>query len=825
MEQRFPKVRTGTPDTWLDVQRYTGPVRCSLSCGTLELKACPEEYGLVLRIVPDPQVARFEVSLHLLPHPKEGAYDREVTQYAETRMTAVFLAHDDSGPQYPQRRPHTFTAGKNEPPTGQHSFSQQLRDVEYRTLPEAVKAGLRLPLFPGSDAKDHVVFSWQGIRFPKLAFSRPTEGMRANAVEAAKTFRAIMMAMENGSTLHVVFVPTKGNPDGPRVVDTYWPFFASLPAPVPESYWAWIKPLCDFEADDTTLNFCGRHFERDQEYIDKALSIRGKNWYVAKKATTEDVNVIPDPLSIGALPRVDRYLNYRQYIFYVLGNHAYEHQYSQGQLCDLWNGMHACELIADESGSGAYDILLNLHASGANSDAAAADSAEETLPAVGEPVTIKVTLNQLLGAETWSGKVVPVPTQYAGCNVVVRAQRPTVPGGMILDRHYETAEFAFGHVGPSVSTLQQRIIELMLNKIQHQDAAFYKAYLLAHDNYALADNASTAGLPENWNEVVRVVCDRAGLNTEQRECVEHFFSHKITVCVGPPGTGKSTLVDVIYELLAKFRLRCWTCTDSNAAVDVLADKVCKRTRDEHPAFYARIYPAFSEGFTPKEGTVEQRRITWPGEAMGAPVAASGDKPRVMSLEKTIHRRMAAYQAGSLDSRGYWPKERDALAAFKAAVNDLTTAREETEDSPEQLAEDEERARTLFRSCLRKLQVQYILACQGVFSTAAAASGLLLRNLEPEALIMDEGSQMNEARAVFPIVHALKAGKLQRVLIIGDPDQLPPCRLNPRNPASAAGEVSLMETAHRCWDPTNSPVGSVSHGTHHQQHHQQPNLWW
>jgi hypothetical protein len=63
---------------------------------------------------------------------------------------------------------------------------------------------------------------------------------------------------------------------------------------------------------------------------------------------------------------------------------------------------------------------------------------------------------------------------------------------------------------------------------------------------------------------------------------------------------------------------------------------------------------------------------------------------------------------------------------------------------------------------------------------------------PDALVMDDNPQAMEAGCILPIVKGIRSGSLKRVLIIGNPQQLPPTRLNPRNAAAKNGEVSMME---------------------------------
>lgn len=54
--------------------------------------------------------------------------------------------------------------------------------------------------------------------------------------------------------------------------------------------------------------------------------------------------------------------------------------------------------------------------------------------------------------------------------------------------------------------------------------------------------------------------------------MRQYFTHKLTIVVGPPGTGKSTLVKVLLRLEHQFEKKFWVCTASNAACNSLAEK-------------------------------------------------------------------------------------------------------------------------------------------------------------------------------------------------------------------------------------------------------------
>ncbi|KAK5731960.1 hypothetical protein LTR17_010912 [Elasticomyces elasticus] len=514
----------------------------------------------------------------------------------------------------------------------------------------------------------------------------------------------------------------------------------------------------------------------------------GKNWYVLdakKQIVPENVNVVPSPRTTLPVDRVVRFADARQYLFHALIGHGYEHVAGEAEVERACNGPHSCELIAVDHSEDEYDVLLNVRA-----PVDSRYTLDDMLPEIGEPVTISVVFDAKLGVETLKGKVVPVAAKYAGVNVAVRATRPQSAGGRVLGSHTETADFWFGHIGTQISMLEQRILELMSGRLPGVGSAFMKEFLLARNNYAIAGNDNVAGLPSNWRTTVDAVCTQHNLNPEQRAVVVHFFSHRITICVGPPGTGKSTLVDVILILLEMFGQDYHVCADSNAAVDVLGEKVCSRLGQSHPEGYLRVLSAYRENFTAERGSNTLRLEGPPGGQVNA--TDPGSDKVFMSVEKTIQRRMALRREGRL-GRPLWRTEDEDLEALEGAENEMTRPRLEGEIEEEDGAAHEKRARVEFEGALRNLQCRYACTAKGVFSTAAATSGpFLRRHFKKSALLMDEGSQMSEAKAVLPIAHALSGGNLQRVLIIGDNNQLPPTRLAQHNPVGPSCETSLME---------------------------------
>ncbi|GIZ36634.1 hypothetical protein CKM354_000010400 [Cercospora kikuchii] len=297
---------------------------------------------------------------------------------------------------------------------------------------------------------------------------------------------------------------------------------------------------------------------------------------------------------------------------------------------------------------------------------------------------------------------------------------------------------------------------------------FWKRLVLAQD---LSDSWLEANKRLSVNGYmrarIRAVCTERRLNSEQSAAVLHFCQHRVTVIIGLPGIGKSTLVAAINELLEESKMKYWVRSESNAAVYVLAEKLAGEKQDQQAEGFLRIWPAFSEGYK-----------------------CDQDDTRILSLEQTIRRRLTARENGRL-GRPYWKEEGDQLRSFRSAHDQLASPPEEDKESEDEYEKYLENLRSTSHDALRTLQVGYAATSKGIFSTAAAASGPFLRRFRPQALLMDESSQMTEARAVHSIVLAAQS-KLDRVLIIGDPKQLPPAIFSLRNIFLEYGNMSLME---------------------------------
>ncbi|KAK5742662.1 hypothetical protein LTR17_003194 [Elasticomyces elasticus] len=803
-QQSFPEPTTSGsswPDCLLKLQSRVQAIGCNIQCGEHVLRSC-DDFTIQFEMVPSPIGSSFKLELQLYPLPRQNT-KQDQQRNREQRMTAVFCTYDPAGPQYETRTPYPYTSNHgNTPPAGPLSFSRQLNEVCYTTADKA-PATASLPTHTGVELQKQQCFKWQSKHCVKLAFSRPLDGCSTATTNAAQTFRAIIQQLTTSTPAVEIKVVLR---NAPRIGDVYWPWFAAVPAPVPESYWPWLYTL-DVTKPLEIMQFpANRPFERSEKWVDCALGVRAKNWWSTKNGPIEDAKVAPKNLQIAKLDATTRFTDEREYLAHTLGAFGYEEVNARKAL-DRWvNGEHTCDIMPDATlGSRKYMLLLNIRPPRSSSLDMDSDA---SLPAENERVDIVLTSNKELQA--WSGHVVRIPQKYAkyGRNVAIIAEAPPNFSGRIDSVWQTSAEFHFGHYGSPGGPIIELVLGLMTQPNTVPNGPWLKNVLLSQDLTIPGNEEVTPTLPTNWKTVVDEVCTSRKLNAEQIRVVRHYFTHRITIVRGPPGTGKSTLIDAILQIEQRLSQKFWVATESNAAVDILARKLCNRMGKLHPTGIFRIKPAFEEKL---EGAVRggamdvnsidaipdqptARRGETPADAMAHFLRTAANVERAMDLAATIKARFNMIHALARDSsQRIFSKEHDILIELQNAFTYLYGVQYEATGPG---GEDEgvqriRREKKYFR-VLRKLQRSYVGRALGIFSTAAAATGPLLADWAPVALIMDEASQFLEARAVGPIIQALKKQKLRRIILIGDDFQLPPTLLAPRNPFSPTGQLSLFE---------------------------------
>ncbi|KAK5133881.1 hypothetical protein LTR08_007212 [Meristemomyces frigidus] len=801
--------------TLLQLQSRAPSQLCNLKCGPRGITS-GKDVALKFTIRPAPIGAHFMIELNLSPMPPQEELNklpkdqqkalRELNE--KNRMYATFSAYEDrADDKFPNRQRYDYTSkDNNTPPPGPVSFSGQLIDVRY--VPGDHKNVEKTLLFPDVQASKQVCFSWQAKRCAKFYFSMDISDLSESKQRTAKTFVDMIAGMlSKGERMEVL---ARGRADLAQS-HIWWPWFNAMPAPVPESFFPWLKQLNPKKPMEI-MDFRGNgDFELWPGYIDKVMAVRDRGWAQKEFSTA----TITQPPKIGELRSFEPSLSYsdhREYLAHVLGCYSYEEKDSKQKLNKYYNGPHQCEIFSDgDANDKKYVVLLNIRPP--KTTLSMEGGQDQDLPE--EDDNVLINISEMNGhQQTWTGRVVRIPAQFLkyGRNVAVKAKpKVTTPAaGYVVNQVMTTrATFHFGHQGSPTTPTQERLIGLMTDTLEHggkpvSGANWLKNMLLAQNPRGV-DNRATHS-PSGFETVVSDISKKRGLNEEQRAVVDYYFTHKLTIVIGPPGTGKSSLIDAITEMEEKLNQRFWACTDSNAACDVLVRKMCKRKQETNPPNFLRIKPAFEEDLTiadtksPSGHVVIDVGLQRPATGMNFSAAEAIERllnkkenvVRSMTLQETIRRRVN--ELPNLKARStteLFANEGESLEKLIQAFQAFHELKFEGDD-PAAYDEKIQKLEPKYYQALRKLQASYTETAGGVFSTSAASSGPFLRRFRPNAMILDEATQFIEAKAVSAIVHALCGGKLERILLVGDDNQLPPTLIAPRNPFAATGVVSLIE---------------------------------
>ncbi len=237
------------------------------------------------------------------------------------------------------------------------------------------------------------------------------------------------------------------------------------------------------------------------------------------------------------------------------------------------------------------------------------------------------------------------------------------------------------------------------------------------------------------------------LNKSQHDALNKVLNAKdLAIIHEPPGTGKTTtLVETIYQCL-KNETRVLVCAPSNAAVDLLVEKLSAKgiyvLRVGHPA-----------------------RVT--EEILNTTLDARiAHHPNFKDL-KFMHRQIDEYRKmGRKFKRNFGPVEREQRRLLLSEASKLKT-------------EADQLAYYISRDIISKSQV--------IASTLVGANNQALQGLRYKTVFIDEAAQALEPASWIPIL------KAERVIFAGDHQQLPPT-IKSYEAARKGLEITLFEKA-------------------------------
>ena len=249
------------------------------------------------------------------------------------------------------------------------------------------------------------------------------------------------------------------------------------------------------------------------------------------------------------------------------------------------------------------------------------------------------------------------------------------------------------------------------------------------------------------------------LNGSQEEAVNHVLAAKdVSIVHGPPGTGKTTtLVEAIYETLHREN-QVMVCAQSNTAVDWIAEKLVDR---------------------------------------GINVLRIGNPTRVNDkmLSFTYERRFESHP----DYAELW--------GIRKAIREIQSNLRKKSHSEKETARNR-LSRLRFRATELEVKIDAELFAEArvVACTLVGSANRVLMNRNFTSLFIDEAAQALEAACWIAI------GKADRVILAGDPHQLPPtikcieaarggldCTLMQKVTDSKPEVVSLLKTQYRMHD--------------------------
>lgn len=290
-------------------------------------------------------------------------------------------------------------------------------------------------------------------------------------------------------------------------------------------------------------------------------------------------------------------------------------------------------------------------------------------------------------------------------------------------------------------------VQLLFDENSYQEMDKTLRYLKETDeeriNYLL--QVLLGNVPATFSEQGRVEKDE--LNDSQNEALNRVLqANDLAIVHGPPGTGKTTtLVQSILEVL-KAESQILVCAPSNAAVDLLVEKLSEKDVDVlrigHPA------------------RVTERILNTTLDARIARHESFKDLKFIRRQEEDYRKLARKYK------RNFGPAERQQRNLLFAEAKKL---REEGDHLAFYISND----------ILTKAQV--------IASTLVGANNQVLRGLKFKTVFIDEAAQALEPASWIPIL------KAERVIFAGDHHQLPPT-IKSYEAAKQGLEITLFEKA-------------------------------
>ena len=235
------------------------------------------------------------------------------------------------------------------------------------------------------------------------------------------------------------------------------------------------------------------------------------------------------------------------------------------------------------------------------------------------------------------------------------------------------------------------------------------------------------------------------LNNSQNDAINHIISAKdISIIHGPPGTGKTTTLVSAIARLCDIEYQVLVCAPSNTAVDLLTERISKK---------------------------------------GINVVRLGNISRV---DEEILNHTLDYQIASHEESKAIKRMRIEADALRKKANSFRTPLDYGQKRQKKELLSEAGDLSTWVNQLEKRLIEQILdRAQVITCTLVGAAHSLLAGRKFKTVLIDEAAQALEPATWIPIM------KAERVVLCGDPFQLPPT-VKSRDANKSGLALTLME---------------------------------
>ncbi len=228
---------------------------------------------------------------------------------------------------------------------------------------------------------------------------------------------------------------------------------------------------------------------------------------------------------------------------------------------------------------------------------------------------------------------------------------------------------------------------------------------------------------EEWTNPISVT----SLNPSQNAAVNTILAAKdVAIVHGPPGTGKTTTLVQAIRLLAQRENQVLVTAPSNAAVDLLTEKLSAQGLN-----VVRI-----GNISRVDDDILKHTLEY----------ITSHHPEQKNINKVRRQAAEARRKARQYKRNFSFREKELRKKYKDEADELSSWANQLED---------------------RLLDQILSGAQIIACTLVGASSKVIRNMKFQTVVIDEAAQALETASWIPILRATK------VVLAGDPFQLPP----------------------------------------------------